>query len=1065
MKTQNQIRNVIRTWVLALTLGCLATAHGDNEVDPAILKAIDVAPAWSVHRIGSPELLTRDGYQYVGFYDDDRFLTLAQRELGTDQWTFKKFPVQMGWATGGHARLSIALDRDGYIHFTSYRRGLLQGPPSPPHAIYYRSEAPHSMEAFERLPMVPQNVNPQYPTFYEGGDDLFFRFRAGGSGSGDWLLNRYDPDQREWQQVLATPLIDGESTRGSYPVGPIPGPDGRFHVLWVWRDTPDHATNHTLSYARSTGSDLSQWETAGGVPVSTPFTYAQHQVVVDPTPPGGGLSNVFREMAWDSKGRLVISFHKFDDDGFSQIYNTRFIHGAWQTVVATRWDFIWGDAYSGTGAIGPFDHIQMSRVEPIGNGELSQLVWNREDGATTVILDEETLEPIRWEEPEPDPAWLQSIRQPESDFQVPPNSNLRRDGGPMQVHIIADRDGSDVENANYYLRWEHAGTNRDQAVPEPWPDPVMLRVYKIIVSPALELAHTNGETVVTEGGDSDTYTVVLNRAPEGDVIVSLSVDDQVTVEPTSLTFTASDWDVPQEVTVTAVDDDIHELIHTGTITHTTSSSDPMWDGLSEEFVVTVIDNDNTPPEVDAGPNLTLSLVGGVPWTPADIAPTAWYDASDSNSLTLVDGKVSQWNDKSTNGYTLVQGTAAHRPSSGIRTINGLHAVDFDGTASFMSITSGFQPGAGNSMIFAVVARDAASGDQRVFGGQVGTGTRFGLMFHTSSGANLDFFHSAGYAPTSLAAGTGEQLLSGYKNGTATGVGLNGAYTTASNGGTPSTLDKWYVGCYNGASAYLDGAIGEIVILLHYDIETRQKIEGYLAHKWGLQANLPADHPFKAAAPINAIATATLDGSASDADGDPLVTAWSVVSGPGPVSFGDSSAVETTASFNVPGTYVLSLTAFDGQDTTYDEVTITVTDGDVVEPTYNDWIAGFDLGERTGFGEDYNNDGVPNGLKYFFGIDPREPSPALSVLAPDVSDASRFSFTHPMAEHLPADIHGEYRWTKDLANFHADGASDADGTTVTFARGEPAEGMVTVTATIDGTPTDRIFVVLVVTPSG
>jgi hypothetical protein len=29
---------------------------------------------------------------------------------------------------------------------------------------------------------------------------------------------------------------------------------------------------------------------------------------------------------------------------------------------------------------------------------------------------------------------------------------------------------------------------------------------------------------------------------------------------------------------------------------------------------------------------------------------------------------------------------------------------------------------------------------------------------------------------------------------------------------------------------------------------RQKLEGYLAHKWGLEGNLPADHPYKSAAP-------------------------------------------------------------------------------------------------------------------------------------------------------------------------------------------------------------------------
>jgi hypothetical protein len=33
-----------------------------------------------------------------------------------------------------------------------------------------------------------------------------------------------------------------------------------------------------------------------------------------------------------------------------------------------------------------------------------------------------------------------------------------------------------------------------------------------------------------------------------------------------------------------------------------------------------------------------------------------------------------------------------------------------------------------------------------------------------------------------------------------------------------------------------------------DTNERQKIEGYLAHKYDLEANLPSDHPYKSAAP-------------------------------------------------------------------------------------------------------------------------------------------------------------------------------------------------------------------------
>jgi RHS repeat-associated protein len=73
------------------------------------------------------------------------------------------------------------------------------------------------------------------------------------------------------------------------------------------------------------------------------------------------------------------------------------------------------------------------------------------------------------------------------------------------------------------------------------------------------------------------------------------------------------------------------------------------------------------------------------------------------------------------------------------------------------------------------------------------------------------------------------------------------------------------------------------------------------------------------------AEVALSGTASD-DGHPtgtLTTTWSVVSGPGSVTFGDSHALSTTATFIEEGTYVLALTASDGELTTSDQVTITI----------------------------------------------------------------------------------------------------------------------------------------------
>jgi hypothetical protein len=75
------------------------------------------------------------------------------------------------------------------------------------------------------------------------------------------------------------------------------------------------------------------------------------------------------------------------------------------------------------------------------------------------------------------------------------------------------------------------------------------------------------------------------------------------------------------------------------------------------------------------------------------------------------------------------------------------------------------------------------------------------------------------------------------------------------------------------------------------------------------------------------AVATLVGSATD-DGNPdppdtLTITWSKVSGPGSVTFGDTSDPTTTATFSTVGVYVLRLTGDDSELTTSDDIQITV----------------------------------------------------------------------------------------------------------------------------------------------
>ena len=107
----------------------------------------------------------------------------------------------------------------------------------------------------------------------------------------------------------------------------------------------------------------------------------------------------------------------------------------------------------------------------------------------------------------------------------------------------------------------------------------------------------------------------------------------------------------------------------------------------------------------------------------------------------------------------------------------------------------------------------------------------------------------------------------------------------------------------------------------------------------ITVNLENQAPIVEAGPAQTVTlpdSASLDGTVTD-DGLPagstLTTTWSMQSGDGTVTFGNSAAVDTTASFSEAGTYVLKLEATDGDKSDFDEVTITV-DPDTQPPNPN-----------------------------------------------------------------------------------------------------------------------------------
>lgn len=122
--------------------------------------------------------------------------------------------------------------------------------------------------------------------------------------------------------------------------------------------------------------------------------------------------------------------------------------------------------------------------------------------------------------------------------------------------------------------------------------------------PSVIVVPSGGSTNITEAGVTDTYSVALSHAPASDVTVSLTPDAQLTASVPSLTFTPANWNEPQTVTLTAVNDSTAEAAsHPGLVAHAAASADALFHGLGvASLTATVWDDDS--------PGLTVTDSGG-----------------------------------------------------------------------------------------------------------------------------------------------------------------------------------------------------------------------------------------------------------------------------------------------------------------------------------------------------------------------------------------------------------------------------------------------------------------------
>jgi len=262
------------------------------------------------------------------------------------------------------------------------------------------------------------------------------------------------------------------------------------------------------------------------------------------------------------------------------------------------------------------------------------------------------------------------------------------------------------------------------------------------------------------------------------------------------------------------------------------------------------------------------------WTPAELGASLalWLDADDASTITLNGSTVSQWRDKSGNGNHVSNATAATQPAYLTTGWNGKPTVNFTSAGqdflhksdvSNFAPTSDFTIASAFEFLETNKSWDMIAGWRTIpqnYSSDNGVPILQGMEMFSQIG-----FHYTDVEPTRIKVDVTTRLgkkiatisRSGGNNGnggaaTVTSTGFSQATyeTNATQSWTSMSSTGFQVGgrqqhFANWGNKYVSEVVGCNTKLSTAD---RQRIEGYLAWKWGLTANLPSNHPYKIVPP-------------------------------------------------------------------------------------------------------------------------------------------------------------------------------------------------------------------------
>ena len=251
----------------------------------------------------------------------------------------------------------------------------------------------------------------------------------------------------------------------------------------------------------------------------------------------------------------------------------------------------------------------------------------------------------------------------------------------------------------------------------------------------------------------------------------------------------------------------------------------------------------------------IQNVSSEAWTPAKLSTIAWYDASDTSTITtsIAGNDVIKMTDKSSNGFDLtVISSNRVGPDSGTRTLNDLNVLEYSKTSTSSNVIlehNGFNQNQPIvlTMLVHLDNEGVSTGEQDFlisFTEQIDP--RLSIR-RTTSDAFQILAQGAGItSDTNTVTEPGDYLVTAYLNSSNSSLRINGNFEKS--GSLPNnTLVNINLGGEFNENQCLDGFIAETIFYSkNSDII---KIEGYVAHKWGQSSKLPSNHLYKTNAPL------------------------------------------------------------------------------------------------------------------------------------------------------------------------------------------------------------------------